>query len=59
LKETTEDLIFIRELIEDGKIKPAIRRRYPLEQAAEAHRYLETGQRKANVVLTVEHSSTT
>jgi NADPH:quinone reductase-like Zn-dependent oxidoreductase len=58
-KVSHDDLVLLLELAESGKFKPVIDRTYPMEQMVEAHRYVEAGHKKGNVIITVDHSNKT
>jgi NADPH:quinone reductase-like Zn-dependent oxidoreductase len=59
MKSNKKDLVFMKELLEAGKVKPVIDRGYPLSEVAEAIRYLEQGHARGKVVITLEHNNKT
>jgi NADPH:quinone reductase-like Zn-dependent oxidoreductase len=57
MKQNKKDLVFMKELLEAGKVVPVIDRRYPLNEVAEAFRYFEEGHARGKVVITMEHNN--
>jgi NADPH:quinone reductase-like Zn-dependent oxidoreductase len=57
VRPNQRDLVFMKDLLEAGKVVPVIDRRYPLSEVAEAVRYLGEGHPQGKIVITVEHNS--
>jgi len=57
MKPNKKDLVFVKGLLESGKVVPVIDKRYPLSETAEAIRYLEAGHAKGKIVITLEYAS--
>jgi NADPH:quinone reductase-like Zn-dependent oxidoreductase len=55
--ETSESLVFVKKLVEEGKIKASVDKSFPMEQATEVHRYVEEGHKQGNVVITLKHNN--
>ena len=55
--ESSEDLIFLKELIETGKIISVIDKTYPFDQIVDAHRYADQGHKRGNVAITLKHDN--